>query len=606
MVFGRSVDAVPLGRYLLLEKAEAKLLEEKADKLFGICRLLDRHLVRDFAALLKKRRIRVTDREAAIRVLEQELGGFCDMVAAGFPGVGTGYYCAELDAIVTYAPSRMFGDKVGVRVDASHIGKQSMRERREMVGVGSMVRGEIMNAVRPIIRNDQPIGFIWANETVEDIYKQMHREAGKVFFSSNIQPLMGIAGMILFASESVARMSRQPPPWPGNLGTPSPVEGNPSGPDFHASVARFQRYLRLFLDSVPVGVIIANYAGTVVFINRGLQELAGGDLKKLEGKQLDRAVDALGLCMEGRRLQFGPGDSRPDAQDYEFERLQMKTFDGQLLEVNAIYGTVRDSENLPVGFVLVMEDLKRASEEEERVRRAEKLAAVGELAAAVAHEMRNPIGILAGSIQLIPQKLRDEAVLREFARVATEEMCRLNKTLDSLLKFARASEPQLAPQDLNALAREAVEFIRTYAEGQGVSLVEEYCPGLPRVIADPEHLRQAFLNLLINAIQAMPSGGTLTVKTRSVGGNYVQASFRDTGVGIDPKHHRSIFDPFFSTRGSSGLGLALVHRIVDEHGGYVSFESSPGEGSVFYVNLPASADKAQLALENGRKDNGRI
>ena len=194
-------------RYLLVQKAEAALIEEKAEKLFGIARLLDSYLADGFDGI-----VRDGSREHKIAVLNEALGPFVDMVASSYQGVGAGYYSKELRAIVAYGPSERFGSKVGMDLGPEHLGWQAMASGKETVGVGSMVRGEIMNCMRPLIRNGEAIGFVWANETLEDVYSQIRLGAREVFFSENIEPLLGLTGLLLFASRVL--LSRRIPEVP--------------------------------------------------------------------------------------------------------------------------------------------------------------------------------------------------------------------------------------------------------------------------------------------------------------------------------------------------------------------------------------------------------
>lgn len=570
--------------YLLFQKAEAKLIEEKSAKLFGICRLLDQYLKHDFNSILERHGLSPVNKKEAVEVLRSELEDFCDSIAASFPGVGLGYYSTALGAIVTYAPSHTFGSKVGMDVGTDHIGIQCMTERREMVGVGSMVRGEIMNAVRPLIRNDQAIGFVWANETIEDIYTGLRREVGKVVSLSDVRPLLGIASLILFASEFLVQtVSTNSPDDDCSSGTKAPV-GNQAR---YVSIRRFERYLKLFLDSVSVGIVIVDLNCQIVFVNHTFGEMANVDPRELVGSNIGVLLSSLGLSDDNRGTLKWICGSETQNGALQIERLTLGTSKGQSIEVNAMAASVQNHDASPTGYVLILEDVKGAQQEEERTRRAEKLAAIGELAAAVAHEIRNPLTILAGSVQMIPEKIHDKTFLQDFAHVAAEEIARLNATLESLLRFAHASDRDLSPQDLNKVVQSSVQFVRRYAEKQGIAVEEEYGLHLPIIQADFGHLKHAILNLLVNAIQAMPSGGRLGIRTRRLD-NSVQVEVSDTGPGISPKDEPFIFEPFFSTGGGTGLGLALVHRIVDEHGGYVSFKTSLGEGTRFYINLPIS------------------
>ncbi|MEW5933404.1 MAG: hypothetical protein AB1816_07475, partial [Bacillota bacterium] len=306
-------------RYLLLQRAEAILLEEKADKLFGITRLLDAHLKGDYEDVLRSRGICPgAPTDLKLRALNEALAPFTDLVAAAFPGVGVGYYSADLDCILTYGPSAEFGDKVGVTVDPGHLGRQAMAQKREVVGVGSMVRGDIMNCMRPLVRGERTIGFCWANETLEDIYRQMEFRARKVFFSPDVEPVLGLTGLLLSSSRSLLTSLSQlpsllPTPTAGDAAVEHRNPSTPTAGDTAAehrsqsprpsgealgmlawSLDRIRRYLSLFLNSLSVGVLIADDRDEVAFVNRALVDMAG-TTSVPTGHPLSQALALLGL-----------------------------------------------------------------------------------------------------------------------------------------------------------------------------------------------------------------------------------------------------------------------------------------------------------------------
>lgn len=603
-----------IARYLLFQKAEAALLEEKGDKLFGIARLLDAQLSGTFADIYRAAGLSAeAPRAERLAALNRSLTPFCDTLAACFPGVGVGYYAADLDCIVCYGPSAEYGHTVGITPGPDHIGRRAMAHGREVVGVGSMVRGDIMNCVRPLLRDGRAIGFVWANETVEGIYQQTAERGRKIFFSPDIEPLLGLTGLMISASNSLfesrrlAALARAAAAAAGEGagGRDGGAGGNADGggdggvssggmsgdgglirrfEDFGAYVDRIGRYLRLFLHSLAIGTLVADPAGRVVFASRWLERRAGVAVASLHGLSLSEAAARLGLGDVAARIGGEGGH-------FGVSGGQMACGDGTTIEVTVIWSRLHGEGSEPTGTVVLIEDLERAKGEEERLRRSERLAAVGELAASIAHEIRNPLTILNGSFQLLPQRLDDPQFLSDFARIAGAELARVNSTVEALLSFARFATPRMAPVDLGEVLRRTADLMRAYAERHRVVIAEHYAADLPTVRGDSEHLQQAFLNLLLNAIQAMPDGGTLTLKTAHAPGSHlVTATVADTGCGIRPEDRERVFNVFYSTKpGGTGLGLPLVHRIIDEHGGFIEFDSAPGEGTTFVVSLPVAA-----------------
>jgi len=222
---------------------------------------------------------------------------------------------------------------------------------------------------------------------------------------------------------------------------------------------------------------------------------------------------------------------------------------------------------------------------EEQLRRADRLSALGELAAGMAHEIRNPLGSIRGTAEILRDGIDPADKRHEFAGILIKEVDRLNRVVRDFLDFARPAPVERGRVDLNEALREILALIGPQALNGGVR-VELTAGELPPVPGDREQLKQAFLNLVLNALQAMPAGGTLAVSTAPVEGR-VEVRFTDTGQGIPPEKLEKIFNPFFTTRQEgTGLGLAITHRIVQGHGGRIEVTSRIGEGTTFTVIIP--------------------
>jgi signal transduction histidine kinase len=228
-------------------------------------------------------------------------------------------------------------------------------------------------------------------------------------------------------------------------------------------------------------------------------------------------------------------------------------------------------------------------EAEAAMRRSDRLAALGQLSAGLAHELRNPLGTIRASSEMLVKNVGEEnEVAREVAGFIASEVDRTNSLISRFLEFARPLQVRRLPADLAEVIDRAVSRLeRDAAAGNGVSVYKNYSPDIPPTPLDAELMERVLYNLLLNAAQASPQGGAVTVKTRTVD-DTVEIAVIDRGAGIDPKHRESIFNPFFTTKPDGvGLGLAIVSKIVDEHGGRITVESELGKGSVFRVLLPA-------------------
>ena len=222
---------------------------------------------------------------------------------------------------------------------------------------------------------------------------------------------------------------------------------------------------------------------------------------------------------------------------------------------------------------------------EEQLRRADRLSALGELSAGMAHEIRNPLGSIRGTAEILREGIDPSDRRYEFAGILIKEVDRLNRVVQDFLDFARPAPVERSRVDINEALQELLVLTRQQAVKSGVRV--ELLPGdLPPAPGDREQLKQAFLNLFLNALQAMPAGGRLVIATTPLDGE-VQVRFTDTGQGIPPESLEKIFNPFFTTRQEgTGLGLAITHRIVQGHGGRIEVASRIGEGTVFTLTFP--------------------
>ena len=226
---------------------------------------------------------------------------------------------------------------------------------------------------------------------------------------------------------------------------------------------------------------------------------------------------------------------------------------------------------------------------EANVRRNERLAALGQLTAGLAHELRNPLGTMKASAELLARSVpEDSPVARELAGYIAQEVDRLNALITRFLDFSRPLELRLERTDLHEVLDRAAAELARHQPPFEISIHRNYSPDVKPFALDPVLLERVFYNLLLNAAQASPPGSLVTLKTRAYDST-VEASVTDRGHGIEPAQIENIFNPFFTTKPNGvGLGLAVVNRIVAEHGGRMAVESAPGEGSIFRVLLPAS------------------
>jgi len=224
---------------------------------------------------------------------------------------------------------------------------------------------------------------------------------------------------------------------------------------------------------------------------------------------------------------------------------------------------------------------------EEQLRRASRLSALGEISAGMAHEIRNPLGSIKGAVEILKDDYDPEDVKYEFLQILLKETDRLNGIVQEFIGFARPKQPELQLADVN----EAIESVLLLAEQEarkaGVTIERKLDRSIGKLSLDASMLKQAFLNLVLNAIQAMPQGGVLTVESR-LREDALEMKFSDTGIGIPEENRKKLFTPFFTTKKSgAGLGLAITYRIIENHRGRIEVASAPGKGATFTVSIPA-------------------
>ena len=245
---------------------------------------------------------------------------------------------------------------------------------------------------------------------------------------------------------------------------------------------------------------------------------------------------------------------------------------------------LKNRQNKLEGMVLVIEDITQIEKLEQHIRRTDKLSAVGELASGIAHEVRNPLGIIKTISQTISREIEDEET-KEGLQIIESEIDRANKVIQGLLDFAKPSVFHSKYQSIASIVDDVVRIVNKYAEQHKVSIYRQYAKD-EIIFADADKLKQAFVNIIINGIQAMPQGGSFVI-CLDTNDHWVKIAFTDKGIGIDADKLEKVFEPFFTTKEKgTGLGLAITHRIIEEHKGYIEIESTKNVGTTIHVYLP--------------------
>jgi PAS domain S-box-containing protein len=314
--------------------------------------------------------------------------------------------------------------------------------------------------------------------------------------------------------------------------------------------------------------------------------------QKILGLSIAGVTDA--KCYQYYHGKDSPPEDCPSCECYTTGKsAAFETYEPHLdrhLEVRAMPRL--DGDKRMTGLIHVIRDITERKQVEKALQRSEQLKMVGEWAASLAHEIKNPLAGIKGSVEVLLQEPNISDEDRSLIATAVDEIKRIESLLKSLLNFAKPPQLQLMPTDLNDLLDKTITFslkhpLLSSNSPVPINVLRDFEPGLPETMADPMQMQQVFLNLMFNAIEAMPDGGELAVKTaysRSL--NSINIAITDTGKGIGPQTIDRIFQPFFtSKRKGTGLGLAITRRLVEEHGGNISVESTSDRGTVFNVSL---------------------
>ena len=349
------------------------------------------------------------------------------------------------------------------------------------------------------------------------------------------------------------------------------------------------------VESLMSGLLTADLAGRVTSFNQEAERITGMDRKAAIGQDMEAILPGVRETVEAA------AESTQGAR----ARMPYRNLAGDILHLGVGVYVLRDAKGAASGHVAIFQDVSDVVRMERELGRSERLAAVGELAASIAHEIRNPLAAISGAIQVMADYTDSSAgESKKLMEIADREVDRLNHLITDFLQFARPGAAKLETVDVSEILAEVAEMFEP-ARPDGVRFEATVEPGLC-ACADPGQLRQVLWNLVLNAAQAMPEGGRLSILARSASDSEAQGeksasrskpkaraiwaeiAVRDQGVGIPEEVVDRVFDPFFTTKSDgSGLGLATVHRIIEDHGGTVRIERMEGEWSTAVrVRLP--------------------
>src|SRR5215831_1467454 len=369
--------------------------------------------------------------------------------------------------------------------------------------------------------------------------------------------------------------------------------------NYFLRLAQEKGFLETVFNAIHEGIIVTDSSGRVTYLNDAAGKLFGLEATEAIGKRLDERVRGLDW---GSLTQSGEPLSRDMEIFYPENRFINFYIVPLMIEHRGAAPTIPARAG-QVGHVMILRDITESRRTAQQTIESERLNALTLLAAGVAHEIGNPLNSLHIHLQLMERKAQEldpkaKAELQQSIDVARSEVRRLDSIVTQFLRAIRPSQPRLHPENVNTIVEEAVRFFTPEIQDRDIVVEQELRADLPLLQLDREQMKQAFYNVIKNSLEAMKRHGTQHTRT-DLDDTYVMVSFADTGGGMSAENLSRAFEPYFTTKPSgSGLGLLIVRRIVREHGGALSTESSRGKGLTLTVRLPY-IDKRIRMLEAG-------
>jgi two-component system sensor histidine kinase PilS (NtrC family) len=362
---------------------------------------------------------------------------------------------------------------------------------------------------------------------------------------------------------------------------------------------QLEAFNRNIIQSLDSGLLTIDLNGSINFLNRTAEKILNRGRESLKDTSIYRLFPKISEMLE--KIKSKVSESSPDYQRYE---TLLTDYDGRKLYLGFSISPLTDPEGSLIGHTLIFQDITKFKEMEEQMKRVDKMAAVGLLAAGMAHEIRNPLASLSGSVQMLNTELNLDDHQQHLMEITLREAERLNTLITDFLLFAQPPQTHKILTPIGSLLEETLDlFIHSPSFHDGIRILRPSGQEKIRASIDPDQMKQVFWNLFINAAQSMSNGGKIEVqlgKGKAPGGTslslssqlrakeWIKISITDSGNGIALEEKEKIFEPFFTTKeNGTGLGLSIVHKIIENHQGSIKVESELGRGSTFTIFLPA-------------------
>ncbi len=349
------------------------------------------------------------------------------------------------------------------------------------------------------------------------------------------------------------------------------------------SLADLRALHERIVESIRSGVVTTDLQGRIYTFNAAAEEITGYKLADARGQDASMFFGDMTRQITASMNAAATGNLSPRFQ------ADCLTPNGWALRLGFSIAPLFADSGETSGLVITFQDLTDVRALEETSRRQDRMAAVGRLAASIAHEIRNPLAAMRGSIQMLRDEMDGNSEQTQLMEIILRESDRLNNIVADYLNYARPKPAELKDVELCSLVRETFKLLRNSSEISAGHSLEEDLPDRPAIVSgDPEQLRQVCWNIARNSLKAMGNGGTFRVSLTEVDDNRLRLSFTDTGCGMSPEQVERLFEPFTSTTGGTGLGLSIVYQIIRDHNGTINVRSRLGEGTIITVELPVT------------------
>ena len=527
---------------------------------------VNRHMEMSTRLLLEKGEALIRSFEAGARAGEGMAWGSFQLQkllieTAQQPGVDYLIITDTEGRIVTDSDPGMVGDAYGTDLDLAALSRQGAAQWRIVAGAEGPDTFEVYRRFAP---REEPYGgfngqargasyVIFVGLNMAPVQAAHDQDTRNTIITAAVLLLISIAGIVSLLLALGYRSAR-------------------------ASLSRVKALSDSLVEHMPVGIVAVDSDERVMVFNDTAEKLLGRTSTEVIGRPSSEILPP--ACMDMLREL---GKERPIVE----KELVCAVGEGRTVPLEVIAAVLRDDEGALIGRIALVRDLSELQHLRSEVERSQRLAAVGSLAAGVAHEIRNPLSSLKGFATYFRQRYGGVPDDVKIADIMIQEVDRLNRVISELLEFSRPMELKRTKKDLAGLVRHTLGTIEGQLRDKGITVKEDMSPGLPEAAVDPDRMTQVFLNLFLNAMAAMDREGILSVGVARQDGRTLRVSVSDTGTGVRKEDLGRVFDPYFTTKSSgTGLGLAIVHRIVEAHGGEIRLESEPGKGTTFTILLP--------------------